>query len=125
MPHKVLTVDDDPMVRNITRAILESAGFEVLSAADGREALALIDSESRPLTFHCIITDVQMPEVNGYDLLTRLKVNADTQKIPVIMLTCQSDSESLMAGYSVGADYYITKPFTREQLLYGVKLVTE
>lgn len=65
-----------------------------------------------------------MPNVNGYDLLTRLKLHADTQTIPVIMLTCQSDPESLMSGYSVGADYYITKPFTREQLLYGVKLVT-
>jgi DNA-binding response OmpR family regulator len=110
------------MIRNLTRAILESAQFDVVSASDAEEAIQLLEGECRPIQLHCILLDVQMPGMNGYDLLTRLKLHAETQNIPVLMLTCQSTDEDVMTGYNVGAEYYITKPFTREQLLYGVRI---
>ena len=121
---RILTVDDDPLVQNQTRAILEASDYEVLSAGSGSEALRLLDSEERPINILCIILDVQMPDMNGFDVLTRLKLHNDTRNIPVIMLTCQTSDEDVMDGYNIGAEYYITKPFTREQLLYGIKLVT-
>ena len=124
MSQRILSVDDDPMIRNLVRAILEASSFNVLTAENGEDAFKIIDSESRPLDLACIILDVQMPGMNGFDVLTRLKLHTDTQKIPVIMLTCQSSPEDFVSGYNIGADYYITKPFTREQLLYGISLVT-
>jgi len=119
----ILTVDDDPMIQNLLRAILEAEHYNVVSATSGHEALYMLDGESRPTNLHCIILDVQMPGINGFDVLTRLKLRSDTQEIPVMMLTCQDSPEAVMSGYNIGAEYYITKPFTREQLLFGLKLI--
>ena len=124
MTRRILSVDDDPMIRNLVRAILEASSFDVVTAENGVDAFKIIEAENRPVDLACIILDVQMPGMNGFDVLTRLKLHADTQKIPVIMLTCQSSPEDFVSGYNIGADYYITKPFTREQLLYGISLVT-
>jgi DNA-binding response OmpR family regulator len=125
MTRKVLNVDDDVMVRTLVREILQSAEYEVVSAPDAFEALRLLEGESAAPHFSCIVLDVEMPGMNGLDLLTRLKLHANTQNIPVIMLTCQASPEDFMTGYNIGASYYITKPFTREQLLFGIELVTE
>ena len=61
--------------------------------------------------------------MNGLDVLTRMKLHPHTQNLPVLMLTGESKAEDILSGYNVGADYYITKPFTRQQLLYGIQLV--
>ncbi|MDD2941647.1 MAG: response regulator [bacterium] len=119
----ILSVDDDPMIRNLVRVILEAEGYEVVSATDGTEAVKLLEVESAADLYNCVVLDIQMPGMNGFDVLTRMKLHAHSQNIPVIMLTCQSSTEDFMSGYQYGADYYITKPFTREQLLYGIKLV--
>lgn len=124
MAKRILAVDDDPMIRTLTRAMLEAAEFEVISANDGMEAISWLESEARPIELACILMDVQMPGMNGFDVLTRLRLHADTQKIPVIMLTCQGSPDDFVSGYNIGADYYITKPFTKDQLIYGVKLVS-
>lgn len=121
---KIMNVDDDPMIRNLVRTILEASSHEVISAADGPEALKLIGTAGSAAAVDCIILDVEMPGMSGFDILTRLKLHSETQNIPVIMLTCQSTPDDVMHGYNVGAAYYITKPFTREQLLYGIELVT-
>lgn len=118
----ILAVDDDPMIRDLVRVILEAEGYEVISAADGKDAVQIIDSMERPVDISCVILDIQMPGLNGFDVLTRLKLHPDTSDIPVVMLTCQSTTEDFVAGYQFGADYYITKPFTRDQLLYGLQM---
>ena len=123
MQKRIMNVDDDPTIRSLVRDILLASNFDVMSASDGFEALKLIDSEPRPLTLACIILDVEMPGMSGLDVLTRLRLHQDTSSIPVIMLTCQSNPEDVMEGYNVGASYYITKPFTPQQLLYGLELV--
>ena len=121
---KLLNVDDDPMVRDLVKSICESAGFEVISASNGPEAFQMLDGDKEADALECIILDVEMPGMSGLDVLTRLKLHAETQNIPVIMLTCQAAPEDFMKGYNSGASYYITKPFTREQLLYGIDFVT-
>lgn len=120
---RALVVDDDPMIRAMVQAILEAEGYQVVIAEDGQAAVDVLDSEPRPIQFNLILLDVVMPGMNGLDVLTRVKLHSHTQSIPVIMLTGESKADDIMAGYEVGADYYITKPFTRQQLLYGLNLV--
>jgi DNA-binding response OmpR family regulator len=123
MSKKILIVDDDPMIRHLVKAMLDAEGHEVFTAEDGLQGVEFLDSLPRPLELNLIILDVIMPGMNGLDVLTRLKLHSHTQNIPVLMLTGESKAEDIMAGYTIGADYYITKPFTRQQLLYGLDLV--
>ena len=123
MGKRALVIDDDPMIRMLVKAILEDDGYTVVLADDGKEGVRIIDAEPRPINFTLIVLDVVMPGMNGLDVLTRLKLHAHTQSLPVIMLTGEDKAEDIMAAYSVGADYYVTKPFTRQQLLYGIGLV--
>lgn len=120
---RILIVDDDPMIRSLVQAILEGEGFEVVAADDGPKGIEILDAEPRPINFSLVVLDVMMPGMNGLDVLTRMRIHPHTQKLPVVMLTGEDKAEDIMAGYSVGADYYITKPFTRQQLLYGINLV--
>ena len=122
-PKRVLIVDDDPTIRSLVQAILEGEGHTVVVAEDGEQCLKLIDQEPTKVGFDFIVLDVVMPGMNGLDVLTRLKLQPRTQLIPVLMLTGEDKAEDILAGYNVGADYYITKPFTRQQLMYGVELV--
>lgn len=123
MKKRVLVVDDDPMIRSLVQSMLEAEDYEVVLAEDGKQGVDILDNEPRPLRFDLIILDVVMPGMNGLDVLTRLKLHSHTQSIPVLMLTGEDKASDIMAGYSVGADYYITKPFTRQQLLYGINLL--
>lgn len=123
MKRRVLVIDDDPMIRHIVESILTSEGYNVVVAEHGEHAVEIMDKEPRPITFDLMLCDVMMPGINGIDFVNRMKINADTQNVPIIMLTAESKSEDIMTGYEVGADYYITKPFTRQQLLYGISMV--
>jgi DNA-binding response OmpR family regulator len=120
---RALVVDDDPMIRGLVKAMLEAEGYEVVLAEDGVKGIEVLETEKRPINFNVIILDVIMPGMNGLDVLTRLKIHSHTNRIPVLMLTGETKPEDMMAGYSVGADLYMEKPFTRAQLLHGVKLV--
>ena len=120
---RIMNVDDDPMIRNLVKTILEDAEYTVLSCESGEHAFEVLDEQPRPLEIDCFVLDVELPGMTGFDILTRLKLHADTQNIPVIMLTCQGTPEDMMNGYNIGAEYYITKPFTRDQLLYGIQMV--
>lgn len=123
MSKRIMIVDDDPMIRGLVQAIVEDEGYQTVLAEDGRMAVDLLDAEPQPLDFCLIILDVMMPRMNGLDVLTRLKLHQHTAKLPVLMLTGEDKANDIMAAYSVGADYYITKPFNRQQLLYGLSLV--
>ena len=123
MGKRILVVDDDPLIRGLVKAIVEEQGYTAVLADDGKVGVQILDNEPRPVDFCLIILDVMMPGMNGLDVLTRLKLHDHTLSIPVLMLTGEDKAEDIMAGYSVGADYYITKPFTRQQLLYGIDLV--
>ena len=122
---RVLVIDDDPMVRSLVQEILSQEGWEIVLAEDGSEGVEILDAEPRPINFTVVFRDVVMPGMNGLDVLTRMKLHSHTASLPVIMLTGEDKAEDIMAGYNVGADYYITKPFTRQQLLYGLSLVLE
>ncbi|MCB0336847.1 MAG: response regulator [Bdellovibrionales bacterium] len=121
MEKRALIVDDDPTIRNLVQAILEDDGFEVNTAENGKLALEFLSS--RAADIELVVLDVMMPEMNGLETLAAMKEQESTADLPVLMLTAEDQPDDILAGYSVGADYYITKPFTRQQLLYGVNLV--
>jgi DNA-binding response OmpR family regulator len=123
MEKDILIIDDDPMIRNLVKSILENEGYTINMAEDGLQGIEHIAAQARPVKYGLIILDVVMPGMNGLEVLSKLKESSDTSKIPVLMLTGESKAEDIMSGYSTGADYYITKPFTRQQLLYGLNLV--
>ncbi len=121
MKGKILICDDDQAIRNMVQAILESDGWQVIAAEDGMAGAEILDKKIH--TFTCAVLDVRMPRLSGIDLLTRMKLHSHTNTIPVIMLTGEATNEDMMTGYSQGAEYYITKPFTRQQLLFGLQNV--
>jgi CheY-like chemotaxis protein len=119
MKRKVLVVDDNIDSITILRSILETSGFAVRTAESGIEALALLEKELPDV----ILLDVMMPEMSGLEVLERLKAKHTTSRLPVILVTAKMQDEDVLTGYQFGADYYITKPCTAKQLLYGISLV--
>ncbi len=119
MKEHILVVDDNADSVTIMRSILESRGYRVSVASGGAEALKQLEGE-RP---NLVLLDVMMPEMSGFEVLQHIKDNAATGRLPVILVTAKTQDDDLLSGYQYGADYYITKPFTAKQLLYGVELV--
>jgi len=115
----ILVVDDSPDLVEILRITLESKGFNVRCAYSGKDLFASLEEQKPDL----ILLDIMMPQMDGLELLTRLKENSDTASIPVILLTAKVQHEDLLRGYEMGADYYITKPFTPTQVLDAINLV--
>jgi CheY-like chemotaxis protein len=115
----ILVVDDNDDSIRIIQTVLESNGYGVRIAKSGKEALERVKEEVPQL----ILLDVMMPEMSGMEVLEHLRGSAATARVPVILLTAKAQDEDVITGYQVGADYYITKPFTVKQLLYGIRLV--
>lgn len=114
-----MVVDDNPDIVTIVKTILEGKGYKVLSASSGQELLNALNGDKPDL----IILDIMMPEMDGLECLGRLKGAAETASIPVILLTAKVQYEDVLGGYKLGADYYITKPFTSTQLVNGINLL--
>ncbi|HET9884542.1 MAG TPA: response regulator [Candidatus Binatia bacterium] len=115
----IMVVDDNPDIITIVKTILEGKGYQVLSASSGQELLNLLTDRKPDL----IILDIMMPEMDGLEVLGRLKAVTETASIPVILLTAKVQYEDVLGGYKLGADYYITKPFTSTQLVNGINLL--
>jgi two-component system, OmpR family, alkaline phosphatase synthesis response regulator PhoP len=115
----IMVVDDNPDIITIVKTILEGKGYNVLSASSGQELLNLLTDRKPDL----IILDIMMPEMDGLEVLGRLKAVTETASIPVILLTAKVQYEDVLGGYKLGADYYITKPFTSTQLVNGINLL--
>jgi two-component system alkaline phosphatase synthesis response regulator PhoP len=115
----IMVVDDNPDIITIVKTILEGRGYTVFSASSGPELLSLLPTQKCDL----IILDIMMPEMDGLEVLTRLKGKVETSTIPVILLTAKVQYEDVLGGYKLGADYYITKPFTSTQLVNGINLL--
>lgn len=112
----ILVIDDNEVIRNLAKKLLMKNGFNVLAAAGGREAFELL----KIFDPHVIMLDVEMPEMNGYEVCKTLKSVDKTKDIPVIMVTSKSDSIDKIKGLEIGASDYITKPFNHGELLARV-----
>jgi DNA-binding response OmpR family regulator len=118
---KILIVDDDEDVLLIVQTILDNAGYSAVLARNGREGVEKA-IEGKP---DLILLDVMMPELSGWEVCTTLKSAPETRQIPIAMLTVKSEIRDLITGMQVGADDYITKPFTRKKLLSTVRRLLE
>jgi DNA-binding response OmpR family regulator len=119
MPDTILVVDDNENATRMTARMLSGLGYEVMTALDGANALAQIATRHPD----CILLDIMMPRMSGLEVMPHLKSDATTSNIPVIMVTAKTTDDDVLHGYQQGADYYITKPFTADELAYGVNLV--
>jgi len=116
---KILVVDDEPdIVKTLIKAIRRQ-GFDMVSAADGEEALERV-KDSHP---DLVILDVTMPKLDGIEVLQRIKGDPQTASLPVIMLTAKAGDEDMLKGYRYGANYYIPKPFKIAEVLEGIKMI--
>jgi len=120
MSKRILIVDDEEVIRKFLKIHLDKLGYEVTEAEDGEKAIEKIGRGDK---FDLIICDVMMPNKNGWEVLKEVKSNPELNGIPIILLTAKNDDVDIFKGYELGANYYITKPFTKDQLLYGLKLM--
>jgi two-component system chemotaxis response regulator CheY len=119
MSKKALTVDDSKTMREMVTFTLKGAGFEVLEAEDGKHALEVLGDAKVDI----IITDLNMPNMNGIELIRSLRENAAHKFTPILMLTTESDSSKKDEGKSAGATGWIVKPFNPEKLVSVVSKV--
>ena len=110
---KLLTVDDSPSVRKLVEFTLKAKGFKVTPAGDGQEALELMAKEQ----FDAVILDINMPRMDGLELLKKMKGDDAFASIPVVMLTTEGQDEDKDKAVALGATAYIVKPFKPTQLL--------
>jgi two-component system chemotaxis response regulator CheY len=120
MSKTIMTVDDSASVRQMVSFTLKNAGFTVLEGSDGQDALSKLNGAT---AVHMVITDLNMPNLDGIGLIRALRANPAYKFIPIVMLTTESQAEKKQEGKAAGATGWIVKPFQPEQLLAVVKKV--
>lgn len=113
---KILVVDDEPKIIQLTQDYLENAGFSVISAGDGEDALVVIQAEKPDL----VVLDLGLPGMDGLDVCRSIR---KTSNLPIIMLTARDEETDKLVGLELGADDYITKPFSPKELVARVRSV--
>ena len=113
---KILVIEDEDELRDAIIDILNLEKFQVMSASNGQEGIALAEKEKPDL----ILCDVMMPELDGYGVISALRQNPELATIPFVFLTAKSEKQDLRQGMKLGADDYLTKPFSRTELLEAI-----
>jgi two-component system response regulator MtrA len=116
MDERILLVEDDPSIREVTAIGLEQAGFRVATCGDGREGLL----RARQDPFDLVVLDVMLPSLDGFDVCREIRKES---RVPVVMLTARSDTIDVVVGLESGADDYVTKPFELPELVARVRAV--
>jgi DNA-binding NarL/FixJ family response regulator len=121
MPLTILIVDDDLGIRLSVSDYLEMAGYSVIMAENGQNALAMV-GQYQP---HLIVTDVTMPEMDGYELIRQVRRQPAFRLLPVIFLTARTNTDDRIKGYQLGCDAYLPKPFELNELMAVVRNLLE
>ena len=116
MKSKIMVVDDEMHIRELVRFYLDKAGFDTIEAANGEEALDIVENQYIDLA----VVDIMMPGMDGFELVEQMR---QYREIPVIMLTAKSQSKHKLRGFSLGIDDYVTKPFDPDELMARVKTI--
>jgi DNA-binding response OmpR family regulator len=114
---KILIADDEPNIVAAIEFLLQQSGYEVHIAQDGEEALALVEACVPDL----VLLDVMMPKKSGYEVCTRIRERADWRHIRIVMLSAKGREAEVNKGLSMGADLYVTKPFSTRELVATIK----
>lgn len=118
---KVLVVDDSRTIRTIIRRILIELGYEVCEAGNGIEALKVIEAEGTVVKL--VLADWNMPEMNGLELLRRLRQDPGLASLKIVMVTTETEMDHMASALEAGADEYIMKPFTKDILVEKLEFV--
>jgi len=118
---KVLVAEDEPDIRGLIVFSLEFAGYKVVQAANGEEAIDIAEQEQPDL----ILLDVRMPKLTGYEACERLKARETTRNIPVVFLSALSQEAEIKYGLGLGGEEYIIKPFAPDELYHRVTAILE
>ena len=121
MKKKVLAVDDSATVREVLRATLETAGYQVVLAADGHEALSVLSASANSIDM--VLTDLNMPNMDGLELIREVRSQPGYRFKPVMMLTSETQPELKAEGKKAGASCWLNKPFKPDRLLSVVQMV--
>lgn len=113
----VLVVEDEQAISSLVAFHLEQNGYEAVVAADGRRALDLISRKPPSL----VVLDIMLPDIDGLEILTRLRTTPDTARLPVILLTARAEEADRVLGLEIGADDYVVKPFSPRELMLRVE----
>ena len=113
MTKKVLIVDDEINIVTALEFLLQKSGYEVMAAPNGDEALQRVESFAPDL----VLLDVMMPRISGYEVCRRMRERADWKHIKIIMLSAKGREAEVSKGVSLGADLYVTKPFSNNELV--------
>ena len=116
---RIMTIDDSPSLRQMVALTLENAGYEVVEASDGRDAVAKLGGRE----YHLFVTDLNMPGMDGIELTRKLRGMPEYRFVPIVLLTTESTQEKKMQGKAAGATGWIVKPFQPADLLATVKRV--
>lgn len=114
--NKVIVIEDDPFLLENIAIILEAENFNVFTASDGKHAIKLIE-EILP---DVIVSDIMLPDIEGFDILKAVRSNTELQDIPFLFLTARTDHKDLRYGMNLGADDYLTKPFNAKELVEAI-----
>jgi two-component system alkaline phosphatase synthesis response regulator PhoP len=118
---RVLIVDDEPHIVLSLEFLLQRAGYETVSAADGEAGLTMVRQQRPDL----VLLDVMMPKRNGYEVCQAIKADPDVRGIPVIMLTAKGQEVEILKGRELGASAYVTKPFGNAEILEVIRGVLD
>ena len=121
MANKILVVDDEPNIVLSLEFLMKQAGFQVRTAADGEAALAALAAEQPDL----ILLDVMMPRKTGYEVCQAIRANPDWKDVRIIMLTAKGRETEVAKGLAIGADAYVTKPFSTRELAARVRALLD
>lgn len=117
MAKRILLVDDSPTILNLLGLVFREQGYEVIQARDGQEALEKLELERVDL----IITDVNMPRLDGFALISAVRARPELAQLPIVVLTTESDARDRQHGLERGADLYLTKPLGPAELVSQVR----
>ena len=117
MSKKILIADDEPNIVAAIEFLLQQSGYEVHVARNGEEALSLVEAFIPDL----VLLDVMMPKKSGYEVCTRIRERADWRQIKIVMLSAKGREAEVNKGMSLGADLYVTKPFSTRELMAKIK----
>jgi CheY-like chemotaxis protein len=119
-PRRILVADDDPVVRHLVASVVRRAGYTPVTVEDGREAVRILQSDAG---FGAAIFDMVMPHLEGIDIIRHMRTEKRLMRIPVIMMTSETELKLMKDSFAAGATVFLPKPFTTLQLQFSLSLL--
>jgi DNA-binding response OmpR family regulator len=121
-PRRILVADDDPVIRHLVAAVVRRAGYTPVTVEDGREAVRILRSDAG---FGAAVFDMMMPHLEGIDIIRHMRTEKRLMRIPVIMMTSETELKLMKDSFEAGATVFLPKPFTALQLQFSLSMLLD